>query len=173
MLYCKYITSYLLCWEDTSLKITDIDISKQAFIYAAIHILANRMQAIGNKVDPTISTKQWFVLAAVSKFNTSTPNIGDIAEALGTSRQNIMKIAKILEHRGFLKLERDENDLRSIRLFLTAQCNEYLKGREQQENKYLDNIFLGMDDEVLTVLRDGMSKLIENIDALLDIRLLA
>ena len=149
------------------MKITDVDIPKQAFIYAAIHVLANRMQALGDKVDPTISTKQWFVLAAVSKFNKPPPNIGDIAKVLGTSRQNIKKMANILEQRGFLKLEKDKNDLRSIQLFLTEQCNEYFKGREQQENEYLKSIFLGMNDEELTALCGGMSKLIENIDALL------
>ena len=151
------------------MKITDVDIPKQAFIYAAIHVLANRMQALGDKVDPTISTKQWFVLAAVSKFNKSPPNIGDIAKVLGTSRQNIKKMANILEQRGFLKMEKDKNDLRSIQLFLTEQCNEYFKGREQQENEYLESIFLGMDDEELTALCNGMSKLIENIDALLGV----
>ena len=149
------------------MKITDVDIPKQAFIYAAIHVLANRMQALGDKVDPTISTKQWFVLAAVSKFNKPPPNIGDIAKVLGTSRQNIKKMANILEQRGFLKLEKDKNDLRSIQLFLTEQCNEYFKGREQQENEYLKSIFLGMNDEELAALCGGMSKLIENIDALL------
>ena len=150
------------------MKITNIDIPKQAFIYAAIHLLANRMQNLGNKIDPTISTKQWFVLAAVSKFNKAPPNIGNIAEILGTSRQNIKKMANILVRRGYLTLERDKNDLRSIRLFLTKQCDEYFKNREQQENEYLERIFLGMDDEELVALCNGMSKLIENIDALLD-----
>ena len=150
------------------MKITDIDIPKQAFIYAAIHLLANRMQVIGDKVDPTISSKQWFVLATVSKFNNPPPNISDIAEMLGTSRQNIKKMASILEQRGFLRLEKDKNDLRSVQLFLTEQCNEYFKGREQQEDEYLENIFLGIDDETLTILCKGMGKLIENIDALLD-----
>jgi len=45
------------------------------------------------------------------------PNIGDIADVLGTSRQNIKKIANILERQGFLKMEKDKNDLRSIQLF--------------------------------------------------------
>jgi len=140
---------------------------KQAFVYAAIHLLSNRLQTVGNKVDQAISEKQWFVLAAVSKFTEVPPNIGDIANGLGTSRQNIKKMANILEQRGFLRMEKDTNDLRNIQLFLTEKCIEYFKGREQQENEYIKSIFLGIDDEMLDVLCKGMNKLIENTDTLL------
>ena len=149
------------------MKINEIDIPKPDFIYGAVHLLANRLQTLGDKIDPTISTKQWFVLAAVSKFSDSPPNIGDIAMSLGTSRQNIKKIANILQKRGLLKLEKDKNDLRNILLFLTEQCQSYFKNREQQENEYLEKIFLGIDNEMLTNLCDGMYKLIENVDTIL------
>lgn len=150
------------------MKITDLDISKQAFVYAAIHMLANRMQTLGDKIDPTVSSKQWFVLAVVLKFDATPPNIGDVADALGTSRQNIKKIANILEKRGFLRLEKDEKDLRSIRLFLTEQCYKYLKGREQQENEYLKRIFSELEEEEVTVLCKGLGKLLKNLDNLLE-----
>ncbi|MCL2572535.1 MAG: MarR family transcriptional regulator [Defluviitaleaceae bacterium] len=150
------------------MKITDIDMPRQAFIYAAIHLLSNRLQTVGNKLDPTISEKQWFVLAAVSKYADTPPNIGDIANSLGTSRQNIKKIANILEQRGFLKMKKDENDLRNIQLFLTGKCIEYFKGREQKESEYIERIFHGIDAEMLDNLCMGISKLVENIDALLE-----
>ena len=150
------------------MRITEIEMSKQAFIYGAIHMLANRLQNVGDKIDPAISTKQWFVLAVVSKYEEAPPNIGDIAAALGTSRQNIKKMANILKQRGFLELEKDKNDKRSINLFLTKKCEKYFKGREQQESEYLKNIFLGVDDEMLNALCNGMGKLIENLDSLFE-----
>jgi len=150
------------------LKITDVNVSSQAFIFAAIHLLANRMQTLGDKIDPTISSKQWFVLAVISKFEDAPPNIGDAAAVLGTSRQNIKKMALILEKRGFLRLEKDASDLRNIRLFLTEQCYAYFKGREQQENQYLESIFAGIDGATLAALHGGMNKIIENMDALID-----
>ena len=149
------------------MKITDINMPMQAFIYGGIHILSNRLQTVGDRIDPTISAKQWFLLAVISKFNEKPPNIGDAAEALGTSRQNIKKMALILEKRGFLKLEKDSADLRSIRLFLTEKCGEYFKSREQQEHEYIERIFSGMDDEMLAALCSGIRKLAENIDIML------
>jgi DNA-binding MarR family transcriptional regulator len=149
------------------LKITDVDMPKKSFIYAAIHFLSNQLQTIGDKLDPKISSKQWFVLAVVDKFKDTPPNIGDVAEVLGTSRQNVKKMANILEKQGFLKLEKDKNDLRTIRLFLTEQCYDYFQSRESLEIEYIERIFSGMDDEMLTKLSSGMLKLIENIDALI------
>ena len=141
---------------------------KTAFVYGAIHLLANRMQILGDKIDPTISTKQWFVLATVSKFNETPPNIGDVAKLLGTSRQNIKKMADTLEQRGYLRLEKDQNDLRSTKLFLTVSCYDYFKSREQKENEYINNLFLDIDNEMLDTLCRSMNKLIENIDRMID-----
>ena len=151
------------------MKITDLDIPKQAFIYAAIHLLSNRLQVIGNKVDPTISEKQWFVLAAVSKYKEALPNIGDIAKGLGTSRQNIKKMASILEQRGFLKIEKDKNDLRNLQLSLTTKCLDYFEGRKQQEDEYIKGIFHDIDEEMLDALCQGMARLMNNIDSLLTV----
>lgn len=149
------------------MKITEMDINKQAFVFAAMHMLANRFQTLGDKIDPTITNKQWFVLAAVSKFTEAPPSIGDIAVLLGTSRQNVKKMAVILERHGFLQLEKDKSDCRVIRLILTEQCLGYFKGREAQEGEYLEKIFAGIDGKMLDNLHQSISKLLENTDSLL------
>jgi DNA-binding MarR family transcriptional regulator len=146
----------------------DMNLDKESFIYGAIFSLANRMQVIGDKIDPTISVKQWFVLAAVSKFNKIPPNIGDIAQILGTSRQNIKKIANILERKGYMELKKAPNDLRNIQLFLTDSCYDYFKSREKQENEYLESIFFGFDNEMLESLCKNLGKLIENTDGMIN-----
>jgi DNA-binding MarR family transcriptional regulator len=150
------------------MKFSQMYLSKPAFIYGAIFSLANRMQTLGDRVDPSVSQKQWFVLATVSVFDDGSPNIGDIAKILGTSRQNIKKIAVILEKKGYLKLEKNKNDLRSIHLLLTDSCYEYFKSREQQENEYIEAIFHDIDDDLINSLCAGMSKLIKNIDCMVD-----
>ena len=144
------------------------DLSKPAFIYGAVFLLANRMQTLGDRIDSAISTKQWFVLAAVSKFKDAPPNIGDIADLLGTSRQNIKKIANILERKGYLQLKKDPSDLRNVLLFLTDSCYDYFKSREKQENEYMERIFSDINDETQAALCRGMIKLIENIDNIMN-----
>ena len=150
------------------MKLSEMNVNKDAFIFTAIHILANKFQTLGDRIDPEITTKQWFVLAAVSKFPHKPPNIGDIAKMLGTSRQNIKKMASILQRRGYLTMQKDEKDLRNILLTLTDQCHSYFKDREQQENNFLARIFHGIDDSTLDTLKIGISKLLENTDKLME-----
>ena len=150
------------------MKFPYADLSKPTFIYGAVFLIANRMQTLGDKIDSAISTKQWFVLAAVSKFKEAPPNIGDIADLLGTSRQNIKKIADILERKGYLILKKDPSDLRNVLLFLTDSCYDYFKGREQQENDYMEKMFSGINDESQAALCYGLIKLIENIDKIMN-----
>jgi len=150
------------------MAMSEVDISPQEYIYMAIHMLANRLQILGDRFDPTISSKQWHVLAVISKFEKKQPNIGDIANVLGTSRQNIKKIANILQQRGFIRMEKDKNDMRNILLYLTEQCEAYYKGREQMEREYLESIFSGLDDDELKNIKSGMTKLLTNIENLLE-----
>jgi len=151
-----------------SMSMSDIDISAQEYVYMAIHMLANRLQVLGDRFDPTVSSKQWHVLAVISKFEKAPPNIGDVAYVLGTSRQNIKKIANILQQRGFIRMEKDRNDMRNILLHLTEQCAEYYRNREQMEREYLESVFSGLDDNVLHDLKNGMGMLLSNIEGMLE-----
>jgi len=150
------------------LKITDFDISRQAFVYGAIHMLSNHLQILGDRIDPTISSKQWFLLVVVSKFKEAPPNVSDVADVLCTSRQNVKKMANILEKRGFLNMKTDKNDLRSTQLFLTEKCSNYFKSREQKETEYIERIFSGIDNNALELLCNELKKLLENTDKLLE-----
>ena len=150
------------------MKITDIDVSKQEFVFAAIQILANHLQTLGDRIDPDITSKQWFMLVAIAHFKSATPNIGDIATALGTSRQNVKKMANILERHGVLRMEKDKNDLRAIQLFLTEKCFEYFQSRAHLELEYMSGLFAGIDEPLLEGLDIGIRKLMENTEMLLN-----
>jgi len=65
-------------------------------------------------------------------------------------------------------MKKDKNDMRNILLYLTDQCDEYYKGREQLEKEYLANVFSGLDDSALHSLISAMSILLDNIENLLE-----
>jgi len=145
----------------------------QAFIVGAIFSLANRLQILGDRIDPAVTTKQWFVLAIVASFfeqarNPTPPSISEIARVIGTSHQNIKKLAVILEHKGLIEMQKDAGDRRSTRLFLTERCYDYFKIRQQQEEEYLRELFGGSDDQATHALREGLQNLINIADKMLD-----
>lgn len=135
----------------------------RAYIYGGIFALSNKLQLLGDKFDPNISTKQWFLIAAITSFENEAPTISMAAERIGSSRQNVKKMAVILEKRGFLKIIKDKEDGRIQRLELTKYCIDYFKQRNEGEERYIENLFRGFNQDLYIGLYRGMKQLEQNI----------
>lgn len=135
----------------------------EAYIYGGIFALSNKLQLIGDKFDSNISTKQWFLIAIIVSFQNEAPTISMTAERMGTSRQNVKKMAKILEDRGFLTIVKDKEDARIQRLELTKYCTDYFEQRREREEKYMESLFADFDKEMLFGFFKGMKQLEKNI----------
>lgn len=135
----------------------------QAYIYGGIFALSNNLQLLGDKFDSNISTKQWFLIAVITSFKNDAPTISMTAERIGSSRQNVKKMAAILEKKGFLIIIKDKEDGRILRLKLTKYCIDYFKQRHEREEKYMENLFADFDEELLAGLYRGMKQIEKNI----------
>jgi len=125
------------------------DKKMEAYIYGSIFALSNKLQLIGDKFDSNISTKQWFLIAIIAGFQDEAPTISMTAERMGSSRQNIKKMASILEKRGFLIIVKDKEDGRIQRLELTKYCIDYFEERQEREQNYMKRLFAEFDKEML------------------------
>lgn len=139
------------------------DRNMQAYIYAGIFALSNKLQLLGDKFDSNISIKQWLLIAIITSFKDDAPTISMTAERIGSSRQNVKKMAEILERKGFLTIIKDKEDGRIQRLMLTKYCIDYFKQRHEREEKYIDTLFADFNEEILTGLFRGMKQLEKNI----------
>lgn len=135
----------------------------QGFIYSRIFLFSNKLQIIGDKFDLNITTKQWFLIAIIESFNDKVPTISMIAERLGSSRQNVKKMALILEKKGFVEIIKDENDGRIQRVKVTEYCINYFKERKVKEELYIDDLFQGFNEDMIKNFYKSMSLLEENI----------
>lgn len=113
-------------------------IKMKSYIYGRLFAVANRLQVLGDKFDKNLSTKQWFLIAVIESFEEEKPTISMTAERMGTSRQNVKKMADILKKKGFLEIIKDEHDARIQRLIPTQYCREYFKARGQKEEEYIE-----------------------------------
>lgn len=136
--------------------------SKQ-YIFGSIFSLANRLQALGDKIDENITVKQWFFVAIVSMFD-SPPSILEVSKIIGTSRQNIKKMALILQNQGFVSIQEDCNDKRVSRIFLTKKCFDYFKTREDMEQSFIESLFNGFTEKNIEDLSNNINLLMNNID---------
>ncbi len=139
---------------------------KQAFIFASMFVIANRMQLLGDKLDLNITIKQWLFLAVVSKSDGKAPTITEIARLAGYSRQNVKKMAVILEKEGLVTITKDDFDARINRVSLTQKCNDYFAENEYKAMELITRLFADFDASTLDGLYQGVLQLSKSIMAL-------
>ncbi len=138
-------------------------ITKEHFIFGSLFLLANRLQVLGDRWDKDITTKQWFLIAIIAQWGEKPPMLTEVADFIGSSRQNVKQLALRLEARGFVKIEKDENDSRILRLKLTKECEDYFNAREGREEKFLEYVYKDFSEEEMDSLYKCIYKLSENI----------
>lgn len=139
------------------------EINKKQFIFGSLFLLANRLQVIGDRWDTDITMKQWFLIVMIAQFGDTPPKLSEVAEFMGSSRQNVKQLALKLKQRGFVNIQKDEIDSRVIRLKLTEECTTFFKSREDRENYFLEELYKDFSEEELDTLYTGMYRLGESI----------
>jgi Transcriptional regulators len=143
-------------------------LNRQKFIFGSIFLLANRLQAIGDQYlgKDNITTKQWFLTIMISQFQNNPPTLTEVADLMGSSRQNVKQLALKLEEKGFLIMEKDRNDARALRLKLTEQCKTYWEQRSKQDNKFIIELFSQLSESEIDAVNTGFKKLFNKIEEL-------
>lgn len=141
------------------------ELEQKAYIFGTIFTLSNRLQALGDEFDENITTKQWLFILGVSRFE-EPPTISEVANFIGYSRQNAKRIAAALQKTGYVKISKDKNDARALRIELSSKCIEYFENRDKREIEFLEKIFTGFDAELTHSVYKGLIKLEKNIKAM-------
>lgn len=134
-------------------------------VFSTIFIAGNRLQTIFDSNIPQLSLKQ-FMLLSVARQAKEPMNFSKLGELLGCSRQNIKKLAQILEKKGFVKLQASPADPRAMCLMLTDRVEEYFKNDFSPYQRELEYLFQVYSDEEMETLFRLLMKIYEGIDAL-------
>lgn len=144
----------------------EIDLKHQAFIFGSIFLLANKLQVVCDKYleKDGLTTKQWFLIAAIMNFKDTPATLSEVADKIGSSRQNVKQLALKLEKNEFLRMEKDDKDSRAVRLILTDKCHKYWKEREQEDIQFISILFQYLSKDELETVSESIVKLMKSID---------
>lgn len=109
-----------------------------------------------------ITTKQWLMMIVIANAFNHAPSMQEVADAMSITHQNVKQLAVRLEDRGFLKIERDPNNRRILRLKVTEECHQYWEKRSPEDIKSINALFEGLNDTEMKNFFETMGKL-ENI----------
>ncbi len=138
----------------------------EQYVFTNIFVLSNKFQFAGNSMLKDISIKQWFLLLIISKKESESPSLTEIAEAFGSSRQNVTKMIEALEKKGYVQTKQHETDRRNISVSTTPKTRDFFSEFEARENEFLDAAFNDISDVRLKIVASVFAKLHENLDAL-------
>jgi DNA-binding MarR family transcriptional regulator len=102
----------------------------------------------------------------ISQFPDNPPTLSEVAELMGSSRQNVKQLALKLEEKGLLNIEKDEADARALRLKVTEKSQVFWEKRQEQDNQFIAELFKGLSQEELDCMLSGFNKLFGQLDKL-------
>lgn len=85
-----------------------------------------------------------------------------IADSTFRDRPNTSRILAGLEERGFVRKERDEDDMRRVRIHLTEKGAEFVRQMAPMAARTRDSLYDGLSDEELRALRRVLRRIERN-----------
>lgn len=150
---------------DLITKFSDTPKNQQKAIFNSIFIIGNKLQTIFDNQILEVSLKQFMLLSTIrhSKDNLTFTKLGQL---LGCSRQNIKKLASVLEKKGFVTIQPSPSDPRASCICPTAKVNEFFNNeffKYQEDLKYLFEVYT---NEEINTLFNLLMKLYPGINNL-------
>lgn len=149
-------------------KISHMD--KRLALFGCLFVLSTNLETLGDSKFclGELTTKQWFLLLNLTTFfePSSPPTLKQLAEAMGTSHQNAKALSLKLEKKGFLRIEKDEKDARVLRIILQKKTEQYFKGREEEDNRFVETLMSVLSHDEVNIIFGGLSKLINQTEVM-------
>lgn len=146
----------------------DETIQYKTDIFGSLFYLANRLETIIDRdfAQYDFTAKQWFLMAVIGRFFDTPPKLIDVSEWMGSSYQNIKQLALKLERIGFVKMERDINDRRAIRLALTEKCKQFFLNHAPEDYNFINKMYQGFEPHDIVNFMNYFNKIINNIKSM-------
>lgn len=137
----------------------------QQFVFGSMHIIANRKETLMEREmrDFDITFKQWFLMAIIKNSFDAPPTLNEAARAMGSSHQNIKKIASNLETKGYVAFEKDKRDSRVTRIRLTGESEKFAENIQSRAERFTSDLFEGITEDEMSKARIVLQAMMANL----------
>lgn len=138
------------------------------FVFGSIHIISNKKETLMERElkEYGITFKQWLLMAIIRNSFETPPTLNETARAMGSSHQNVKKIASILEEKGYAVLEKDKRDSRATRIRLTEESDKLSARIQGRANAFTAVLFEGLSDSDMAKARQVLQGMMANLTKL-------
>ncbi|MDO5043844.1 MAG: MarR family transcriptional regulator [Coriobacteriia bacterium] len=143
------------------------DLRKEEFIYDALPLISSRLQTLADSHCYKLSSKQFRLLKQINEIN-SPLSLHEIAQWMGSSRQNITKMLKNLEALGYVRVEPSVYDKRSTSVTISSKGRRYLNAQKESYEEFLRLLFTDFSQSELHTIVKFISQFSNRIDELFE-----
>lgn len=146
-------------------KFSDTPEKQCKAIFNTLFIVTNKLQTTFDQHIPDITLKQFMLLTLIKQ--SSQPLIlTQLGELLGCSRQNVKKLATILEKKGFVKIKSNQFKTKGVLIEPTKKMKDYFNNDFVKFEAELKYLFANYTKEEINQLFILMMKLYPGINNL-------
>lgn len=164
-MYTKNVTSYV--FKETAmelneliLRFSDTPVRQQKACFNLLFTLANRLQTLFDHAIPEVSLRQFMVLSVLRQ-SAEPMNLSEMGAILGCSRQNVKKVAALLEKKGLLEFCHQPGDARNLCLYATRQAELWFQEEFAPFEEELQILFSAFSAEEIRIFLQLLQKLMQ------------
>lgn len=146
-------------------RFSDTREQQEKAIFSSLFILGNRLQTIFDERIPDITLKQFMLLSLIRQTDTQM-TFTQLGNMMGCSRQNVKKIAVVLERNGYVAIKRNKEDVRAATIVPTPKMHEFFNTIFVNYQKELTYVFEHYSNEELQQLFQLFMRLYEGVEHL-------
>lgn len=147
------------------LRFSDTPVRQQKACFNLLFTLANRLQTLFDHAIPEVSLRQFMVLSVLRQ-SAESMNLSEMGAILGCSRQNVKKVAVLLEKKGLLEFCHQPGDARNLCLHATRQAEVWFQEEFAPFENELQILFAAFSAEEIGIFLQLLQKLMHGATAL-------
>ena len=133
------------------------------YLLGLLSAFENRFQSVADRQMEVISWKQFFAIVCIDLCR-EPPTLGQLAELMGSSHQNVKQILLKLQKKGFAELQTDPGDRRKQRVVLTRACREFCEQNSRVSGEIMEKMFAGIPETELQTTIRTITKMAANLE---------
>lgn len=129
-------------------------------VYSSLISVSNKLQSTGDKYCTPFTSRQYMTVLAILHLPEEETTIVNIANKLGSTKQNITQLVSSLAKKGFVTIDPSKKDKRAVNVNLTELgLQTLLSCADKISVDLMADLFAGFDEKELELLWNLQKKL--------------
>lgn len=135
------------------------------FSFGALLVAATKLDTQLDKVlkKHDLTSKQWFLLVILDSMFEHPPTLKQLAEEMGSSYQNVKQLALKLETKGMIRIEKDPEDARALRISATPESNAIWEKLIPDAEMFLGQFYQDVSSSDAESLKRTLYQVLQNL----------